>query len=269
MLNIGSLAHHSDKLLHLILDQLLKEGHSIHHAVLAGRLCAVKPKAISNLMSPLAKLRNFVFQQLQHSSHDSFSSHLTPFLEALSVAIFRQLPSEVEVTMDEMILLQKCAANSISNSLMEETCLKLMSILVQSKASKYFHSILQLTTGSYQMLIEYVKGECQKTGEDISSGLGNKCLGILASCSLDCARFMLDSSLLQSATDKLRASLELTEHQVLLLLLLLFHQGAQLEIILNFFAQVSHITIVKDWIGVHAYPMLFQLCSIESKSKGM
>lgn len=128
-----------------LLQNLLQEGQPNTHARLAGKLCSLKD---SQTAQRLQRLRDFVFGQLK-KQHTGLSSHLIPFLNALSYSTsqrppikvagttcyFKYLPVTVEPT--EMALLHQTAAQALDGSLMQEGSIRLISSLVQNDDSNF------------------------------------------------------------------------------------------------------------------------------------
>jgi ubiquitin-protein ligase len=150
----SNLAQNDTSLSDFLLNELL-EGQTVYHAALAGKLCALSDSETNNRLS---KLRDFVFQQLDRHTSTSLSSHLVPFLDALSDAISSniQQDSEVkcEVSQPDIKLLFQCAITALDGSLLQKGALRLLSSLIQTDAHNYdvilafFYSILQETLAS-------------------------------------------------------------------------------------------------------------------------
>lgn len=96
------LAKNNVVLSHKLLDEVLVEGQSSHHAALAGKICSINDAEASKR---LEKLQSYVFQQLSRYSFTAFSSQLTPFLNSLSHAISQLHGLQIIVKENEMLQL--------------------------------------------------------------------------------------------------------------------------------------------------------------------
>lgn len=148
---VSNLAQNDPSLSDFLLDQLL-EGQTVYHASLAGKVCAL---ADSQTGARLNKLRDFVFQQIDAHSSTSLSSHLVPFLDALSDAISSNIREYNEakcvVSQSDVKLLFQVSITALDGSLLQQGSLRLLSSLIQSDPFafdvilEYFSHILKET----------------------------------------------------------------------------------------------------------------------------
>ena len=148
---VSNLAQNDPSLSDFLLDQLL-EGQTVYHASLAGKVCAL---ADSQTGARLNKLRDFVFQQIDAHTSTSLSSHLVPFLDALSDAISSNIREYNEakcvVSQSDVKLLFQVSITALDGSLLQQGSLRLLSSLIQSDPFtfdvilEYFSHILKET----------------------------------------------------------------------------------------------------------------------------
>jgi len=267
---LSYLSKYNVELSDMLLQQLLT-GQTTCHASIAGRLCGLGDVGT---ISRLSKLRDFVFRELSSHNASSLSSHLMPFLNALSDAIssyqLKGMKVECTVTEEQIKLLFKCAVSAMEGSLMQQGSLRLLSALIQASATNFQVLLKEFEGSSEACPIEVAV--LPSTNRAQSSSMNQnpfRIIGILGSSSSDCASRLLQTGIPERIISKIReyvmtkdktkgkrADIEdATSSET-------FDDVQRfLEVSLSFLADVSHNNIMKNWLGKYAFELLFELCS--------
>lgn len=226
----------------MLLDHLL-EGQSICHTDLTGMLCSLEDAKTKDRLNRLSDL---VFRELQNHTSSSLSSHLIPFLDALSNAVITNRARNIycDVSFENINRLFDCAVSSIDGSLIQQSSLLLLSSLIQSHIS-YYQYILSRYTDIFSSpeLAEILSGSDKVLQKTFSL------IGILSSSSAESSQVLLvEEHVLKNLLTILKSS----TYQVVI------------ERCLSFFKSISYDRKVKAWIGDRLFPILFDICMIKN-----
>eukprot|EP01119_Soliformovum_irregulare_P010280 TRINITY_DN251_c1_g1_i2.p1 TRINITY_DN251_c1_g1~~TRINITY_DN251_c1_g1_i2.p1 ORF type:complete len:2611 (+),score=770.84 TRINITY_DN251_c1_g1_i2:114-7835(+) len=215
----------SNPTLSLDLEQHLLNGESmtVHQTELVGRLCGIQDEFSEKKIGIFKKY----LWKLLENPQAVFGS--LSVMNAFCNALYQQKENSLKFTAAEVLLLLSYSIDSPEGSKMEDSCLRLLSIIVQLNIDS-FKDILQHITKDNDIL------------KLLNSGKSLPILAILTSASEECGKTLLNSPILSAVAGKFPE--------------LLKTRDINYDRMLHFLALIFHSHVIRDWGASQIIPML-------------